>query len=1392
MKKFFLLVTLMGAWCLGYGQVYSYHFQKPQIVTDDKGYSEIVFGECYNMAPEGAPLLPLYGADLLLPQGHEISDVIVRSITYSGLIEGIRMVPAGKQVPVSKGPGPDWKLTPDEKIYSLPGPYPGKNISQVSTGFLAGHSIGTFAICPMVYYPESNKIKFITDITVEVVTAPSAEAKAAEAMLKNSALIRDRIENIVENPGLLKSYAYPQQKSTDDVDILLITKNSLLADFNTYVSFKESTGYIVETITTETIYSQYTGQDNQDKIRNCIKDFYDNHNLLFVILGGDADPNSSTDNIIPHRGFYAVDDDDIPADMYYCCLDGNWNTDGDNRWGEAGETDLYAEVGVGRLCVDGSTEITNFTNKLKKYQDEPVVADIKKALMLGEELNNNPPTYGDTYKEEIVNGCSLHGFTTVAMPQDYLYTKLYDSQGGWSKTQVFQAFNTTGVNLLNHLGHSYVDYNMKMYNSDVTSSNFTNNGTTRGYAIGYSQGCYNGSFDNRDDGGGYMSDCFAEKITTITTAQVASIANSRYGWYAPGNTNSSSQFHDRQFFDAIYGEDITQIGTVNSDAKEDNGTYFNGDPYIRWTVYETNLFGDPSMDIWTDTPTNIDADYLAGVPIGSTEIPFNTDAPGARIGLVQNGVLIGRAVADASGDATVELFDAISVSDPVSVSVIAHNRHRHQGSILVLTNQPFVLFNSYQVHDNSGNNNGQVDFGESIMLGLGVKNVGNQPATGVVVTLSTQDAYCTITDATETYGNLAAGEIKFIDNSFAFTVSGMIPDQHGITFLLTATGDSTWTSNFTITANAPAFTLGGLNISDPTGNNNGRLDPGETADITIFTTNSGHCDAIATTGSITLAGSYITINSSIHNFGTLAAGQTAQASFSITADASAPMGSMSGLVYEVTSGDYSKEEIYYVKIGLIVEDFESGNFSQFNWSTNGHQPWSVVAAGSWEGSHCAKSGDINDNQYSMLMLPYEVSTNDSISFYYKVSSEESYDYLIFYIDGTVAGQWAGEVPWTRASFPVSAGNHSFKWMYDKDTYVTSGSDCAWIDFVVLPTPLMTTAYAGPDALICEGSNHACQGAATNFTTVSWTTSGSGTFSNGQVLDPTYYPSAGDILAGSLVLTMNVYGGQGNLTDNLTLTITRKPSISMETDLSICAGDEFAFSNNTVQDYLSLLWTTSGDGTFNDNTTLNPVYTPGNGDIASGQVTLTLTAGALAPCGDVSQDADLIIHDLPVINLGNDTSVCSNLTVTLDAGPWGTSYLWSTGEITQTIIANSGGTPGAVNYSVLVTDAQGCQGTDDITITFEDCSGIAGNQAGRFTLYPNPSAGRFVLDAGEGAPAITELRITNSMGAVFFILKNNPALVSGRTTVDLGGVAPGIYFLHIVTGQGDTIMKVVIR
>ena len=133
-----------------------------------------------------------------------------------------------------------------------------------------------------------------------------------------------------------------------------------------------------------------------------------------------------------------------------------------------------------------------------------------------------------------------------------------------------------------------------------------------------------------------------------------------------------------------------------------------------------------------------------------------------------------------------------------------------------------------------------------------------------------------------------------------------------------------------------------------------------------------------------------------------------------------------------------------------MEDWETGDFSQFDWENDPSKPWTVVTENPYEGSYCVKSGSIGNNASTTLSITIDVQSEGVISFFRKVSSEEGYDKLYFYIDGSEKGKWSGEKNWGEERYAITTGQHTLKWTYYKDAYVDNGSDCAWLDNIVFP------------------------------------------------------------------------------------------------------------------------------------------------------------------------------------------------------------------------------------------------------------------------------------------------------------------------------------------------------
>lgn len=516
-----------------------------------------------------------------------------------------------------------------------------------------------------------------------------------------------------------------------------------------------------------------------------------------------------------------------------------------------------------------------------------------------------------------------------------------------------------------------------------------------------------------------------------------------------------------------------------------------------------------------------------------------------------------------------------TIETTTQVLVAGKNNNSGSGRIDALaaveaTSLPGPSYYSHTINDLSGNNNGELDPAESVLLTLAMGNFSDEPADNVTVEISTESSFINITDNTEFFGNFGLESIIEIVDAFAFEVANNVPGGEPIKFhLLAYNADEAWESSFETVANGVNLVVGSLTISDISGNNNGSLDPGETADVLIEISNTGQIDAPSAMAYLATSSNFVTINTTSFNLQTLASGQTLTASFNISVSAATPVGTVVDLNFEAVSGFYNAQKIFNPKVGLIVEDFETGDFSQYEWQFAGNANWTVVSSGAFEGSYCAKSGAIGNNATTEMKLTIEVAANDSIAFYRKVSSEASYDFLQFYIDNNLKQEWSGEVAWGRVAFPVTAGEHTFRWVYMKDVYVVSGSDCAWVDFIELPAFADNTlaVNAGQDATVCEGVTFQTTAFAQNYTSLSWSTSGDGTFSSASTLNPVYTPGSADYQAGFAMLSLTAFGQNNqSITDVLQLSFDLLPFIpgTIAGPVSVCMGSTQIYTISGVE------------------------------------------------------------------------------------------------------------------------------------------------------------------------------------------------------------------------------------
>lgn len=292
-------------------------------------------------------------------------------------------------------------------------------------------------------------------------------------------------------------------------------------------------------------------------------------------------------------------------------------------------------------------------------------------------------------------------------------------------------------------------------------------------------------------------------------------------------------------------------------------------------------------------------------------------------------------------------------------------------------------------------------------------------------------------------------------------------------------------------------------------------------------------------------------------------------------------------------------------------------------------------------------------------------------------------------------------------------------------------------------------------------------------------------------DTTYYTCSHE----TITLHSGVSGGvytwsTGEITQDITVGTTGIYTVSVTDNLGCTATDTIAVTvyDHTVNINLGndttvcgcILLSTGYPSAYNSwcNGSNYSVINACN----SGTYCVTVSSG-----GCIGRDTiHVTVHNPPSVHLGNDTILLSG-TLTLDAGHPGSSYLWSTGDTTQTIVVSVSGT-----YSVTVTDAFGCSGTDAIVVSVPN--GIMESAANAFPLkaYPNPASNKnFMLDFDVPQEGAVEIQVLSQLGTVVYSEKLAQFKGNYSKLITLANADAGIYFATVTRGRTKSIIRIAI-
>jgi hypothetical protein len=395
--------------------------------------------------------------------------------------------------------------------------------------------------------------------------------------------------------------------------------------------------------------------------------------------------------------------------------------------------------------------------------------------------------------------------------------------------------------------------------------------------------------------------------------------------------------------------------------------------------------------------------------------------------LYADGVQYGAAYTDQNGDAQIVMANPPSSPMTLTLTVTAYNKDTYIADVDVIPmSGPYLSCDSLVVTDVT-NPNGMVEYGENVLLSVWLDNQGNSDALNVEATLTSTDRYVTIIDDFETYGTIAQGVSVGRSNAFELDVHGNVPDAHTVALTMVVICNSVreeWEIPLYVNAHSAAFTISGFVIDDATGNGNGMLEAGETADITLSLDNDGSATTANLVSQLTSDSPYLTINAGTAGHAGIApsGSGTFTPDYQVSVSPTCPNFTPAVFYFDVSgTRDLESRLLKAVTLSGFQEEVENG---QGSWTHAVQTPgfydqWHISTSRSNSPTHSWKCGDTGTGSYlnrldAVLTTPsLTIPDGCQLTFWHWMDAEASSYYPDSAYDGGVVEISAGGGPWTQ-------------------------------------------------------------------------------------------------------------------------------------------------------------------------------------------------------------------------------------------------------------------------------------------------------------------------------------------------------------------------------------------
>jgi hypothetical protein len=904
---------------------------------------------------QGMPNLPGMGRYIAVPRGASVRLEIVETRTQ--LLRDIDIAPA----PAIPREGDDSPLIyhKDPTVYGTDDVYPREPIRLSNIVNMRGVDAVIIGITPFQYHPVRRELTVFTDIRLRVhftggsgrFTEDRYRSRYWEPVLRANLLNYSSLEPTeFVRRGLVKNAG---QEGTDRKDVgceyVIITPDDpdFIAWADTIKHWRTLQG-----ISTGTFTLTETGS-SASQIESFINNAYNTWDIppVAVLLLSDYPSSGKAYGITsPLWNSYCVSDN-IYADV-----------DGDD----------LPEMNFARICAQDAGDLETMINKFLDYERNPYTDP---------GFYDHPVCAGGWQTErwfilcsEVIYGflANVHGKSPV---REYA---IYSGTPGsvWSTnpntSMIVDYFGPSGLGYIPATPEHLTDWGATAtrMNNDINSGCFIVQHRDHGGEDGWGEPDYtNSSLDGLSNTmlpfvfsincltGKYNwgSECFTEKFHRIEHGALGligasetsySFVNDTYVWgmydgmwpefmpdYPSAGAKNAGPENLRPGFANITGKYFLQASNWPYNPSEKDETY-----------HLFHLHGDAFTTLYSQVPQSLTVTHPGVLYIGATSFPVTAD-DGSVIALTVDGQIIG--TADGTGSMVSVPIAPQSAPGTMVVTVTKHDHFRYAQSVPVLPPEgAFVVHHRHDIDDDGsggsgGNDDGIINPGETIELfPFWVMNYGVDTAFAVTGELALQaaDPLVTLIDTSDVYGTIAPDDSALGTGGFSFAVDLTAPDGHGISFALQCTdGDSVWQSYFTETVRAPVLTYVDNQIDDSAGGNgDGRIDPGETVDLSLTVKNTGGGAATGITGEMVSLHPDVTVTTAAAGFPDLDPAQQGASltDFTISVDPLCPTPNQAELELTLTEArGFVFTDTFSVRIGmrqvLFVDDDNGDSFETY-------------------------------------------------------------------------------------------------------------------------------------------------------------------------------------------------------------------------------------------------------------------------------------------------------------------------------------------------------------------------------------------------------------------------------------------------------------------------------